>query len=341
MTFIPWPIWGSQKKSLNYLSYGAHQGEIIGEKNGYMIIHCKTCILNHVANLPSEEFLADYYANQFYQFSKQDYVERYERDRAWWELHHRYTVRRALELLSHDIIWKNSAWPWQHNPTVLDIGSGPGIFLDVAKNQGFRTYGIEPNADLCGMVRNRGHNMSLGTLDTFLCDIEVAPYTPPKQYNMIHLYEVLEHVTDPEGFLDRCRSLLTDSGVLHVVVPNDYNRDQLEAQKMHNLPDWWLAPPEHLNYFEPKTLQLMVRRVGFRIVDIRTTFPLEQYLLDGFVYVGNDAVGRQCHQWRMAYEIDMYRNGDWEKLMEAYREQCADPYSGTTGREIVLTAVRD
>lgn len=315
----PWPVWGCAPKSTNYVRYGCHEGEIIGEKNGYLIIHCRVCILNHVANLPTEEFLAEYYAKQFYTFSKPDYVERYERDRDWWEMHHNYTIQQVRSLL-----WDRTVL------SVIDVGSGPGIFLDCAKNAGFETYGVEPCDEIAELSRKRGHHVWTGVLKD-----------QPGKYDMVNAYEVLEHVPDPEGFLDICRGMLNPGGVLCVTVPNDYNLLQLEAQKRLGLKEWWLAPPEHLNYFEPKSLQLMVRRVGFKVRDIRTTFPLERFLLDGMNYIGNDEVGREIHAARKHYEYIEMRLGRWEQLMETYRDQCSDPYSGTIGREIVLIATKE
>jgi len=327
----PWPVWGCAPKRGYRINYKAHEGEIIGEKNGFLIIHCQVCILNHVVNLPSEEFLRDYYSKQFYKFSKPDYLARYEEDRWWWELHHGYTVNQALMLLRGSTAHYDED-SWERKLTVLDVGSGPGIFLDVAQRSGFITYGVEPCDEIAQLSRARGHAVLTG----MLTDEKIG------QYDMIHCYETLEHVSQPEEFLLKCYDLLLPGGVLFVVVPNDYNLLQLEASKRFNLGDYWLAPPEHLNYFEPKTLQIMVRRCGFKIHDIRTTYPLERFMLENNkIYVGNDQLGRECHRHRMSLEKDYKESGKWEDLMEMYRDQCSDPYSGTFGREICLMATKE
>lgn len=337
MSFIPWPIWGCNQKTSDKIQYKNHAGEILDEKDGYFVIHCKTCILNHVVPLPSSEFLSQYYANQFYQFSKADYIDRYEGDRDWWEMHHGYTITKSLDILNKR---PYSAYTNNTRPSVLDVGTGPGIFLDVAKSKGFDTYGVEPSRVAADYARRNGHTIYTGTLADLLSTIERGHHVP-RRYDMIHLYEVLEHVPDPENFLDVCRNLLTPGGVLHVVVPNDYSPLQLKAKEQYKLPSWWVSPPEHLNYFEPKTLQLMVRRVGFSVIDIRGTYPMETFLLRGDVYIGDDALGRMCHKERMRYEMKAFRRGEFEALMDEYRENMSDPYSGTVGREICLTAIKD
>jgi 2-polyprenyl-3-methyl-5-hydroxy-6-metoxy-1,4-benzoquinol methylase len=153
--------------------------------------------------------------------------------------------------------------------------------------------------------------------------------------DVLYLYETLEHQPCPEEFLLLCADMLAPGGVLVVVVPNDYNPLQLQAQQQLGIPRWWLAPPQHLHYFTPKTLQLLVRRCGFRIADMRGTYPLEQHLLTGENYIGNDMVGRKVHSARKAIELHAVGNAeDWDTLMAKYRGNLVD----RIGREIVCIA---
>lgn len=336
MSFIPWPIHGCQKRTSNYMSYGAHQGEILDIVNGYVVIRCQTCIAIHVANMPTEEFLHDYYCNHFYNESKPDYIQRYEEDRAWHEMHHQYTVNQALMLLNKSTAHACES-RWGRDLYTLDIGSGPGIYLDVAQRSGLKTYGIEPNPNLCEASILNGHIMYTGILE------KTNPFGDQK-FDLINAWETAEHVIDQDLFFERCYNMLNTGGVLHVVVPNEYTEAQLLACKMYHLPRWWVAPFEHLWYGQPKDLQLSIRRIGtFKIVDIRGTFPLiEHFIIDcGVVYVGDEKLGRECHHERVEFEMYKLRHGKFEDLMEEYRDNVSTPYSGSSGREFHVLAVKE
>ena len=221
----------------------------------------------------------------------------------------------------------------------LDIGAGPGIALDVAQKRfGWQPWGIEPHKGLCKALWRRGHVMHEGTLETFPTGPLLFSFDDHAQVHVAMLYEMLEHQICPEATLLRVWELLEPGGVLIVVVPNDYNPLQLAACKKRGLPPYWLAPPMHLQMFTPKTLQLLVRRCGFQILDMRGTFPMERFLLGSRegCYVGNDTIGRACHTRRMAYELEAVQTGRWPQVEQTYRMNMAQ----RIGRELVFICRR-
>jgi len=321
----PWPEWGSEQKTLDHVEYHGHAGEILDEKDGKFVIFCRTCILIHFIPIPSEAFLSEYYEKKFYQEVKVDYEKLYNEDREWWNIHNGYTLD-----------WVDSRLK-SSTRKVLDAGTGPGLFLDLARSKGWYTYGIEPNPKFCQSLWTSGHVMRQGMLN------DSNPFTNVK-FDLINAWEVAEHARDAELFFERCSNLLNPGGMLHIVVPNEYTQGMLEACRRYQLPRWWLAFPDHINYFTPKTAQLHLRRVGtFKIIDMRSTFPMvEHFILEkGLVYVGNPQLGRKCHHNRVDYEMEMYKSGKFELLMDEYRNNVADPYSGSVGRELHIVAVKE
>ena len=84
MTDIVWPEWGSAPPSATeVLTSHGHQGACIAPvpETSYSVIHCESCILNHVVPLPDAVFLERYYRRQFYRHAHPDYQARYEQDR--------------------------------------------------------------------------------------------------------------------------------------------------------------------------------------------------------------------------------------------------------------------
>lgn len=345
-----WPEWGSAPRGPVLTCDNAHAGELMdsiigpdaatGEPMVYHIIRCELCISTHVWPLPSQDALAQYYANQFYQVEKPEYIARYEQDRSWWEqCVHTPILRQCIDnnpWVFSDNKQASSLRVSRKNKRVLDIGAGPGIALDVARNMGLWTYAVEPNEALALRLRENNDGVYHGTLE------DVAPYIQSdfsnKGFDILYLYETLEHQPCPEDFLLHCYDLLAPGGVIAIVVPNDYNPLQLRACQEYSLKHWWLAPPQHLHYFTPKTLQLLVRRCGLTLCDMRTTWPLEQAIFGGRNYIGNDVLGRQLHQERMAAELHDVHDADrWDARMARYRGNMIN----RIGREIVCIARKD
>jgi len=250
-----WPEWGSAPRGPLVDFDAAHRGEwlesVIGPDPAtwtpriYHIVRCELCILTHVWPLPNAEALATYYAEQFYQMDHADYVARYEADRAWWEqcvhgpileqCHEEFLLKTGRGLLS-----------------MLEVGSGPGIALDVARRRfGWDTRGLEPNFELCLELDKREHDPIYGTLEKMMAIRRNHKIT--EAWDILYLYEVLEHQPNPESFLLDCYEILNPGGLIVVVVPNDYNPIQLEAQRTLNLKPYWLAAPQLLHPQNPAT----------------------------------------------------------------------------------------
>lgn len=93
--------------------------------------------------------------------------------------------------------------------------------------------------------------------------------------------------------------------MLVIRVPNDFSALQDCAYRKLGGEPWWVAVPDHINYFNFESLVRFVERLGFRVVDIFGDFPMEMFLLFGDVYVGNPEVGSQCHKKRVAFELSL------------------------------------
>lgn len=326
-----WPEWGSApRKPLVQLDF-AHKGELLdsvigthpatGKSMVYHVLRCEMCIGIHVWPLSSSEDLAEYYARTFYEESHPDYLARYEDDRLWWET--------AVHGPLLDVCCRVGCLP--HDPTIIEIGAGPGMALDVAQERDWRTYAIEPDPVCAQRLTQRGHLTHHGTLETF-------SHAHDGEYDVVWLYEVLEHQPNPEEFLLRCYDLLVPGGVLVICVPSDFTSGQFEAMKRFNLSPWFISSPDHQNYFTPVTLKLLLRRCGFQIRYTRMTFPLvEEYMLaQGRCYVKDSFLGHDCHQERMAYELAAIADGRWPALEAEYIANV----ERRVGREVIMIATK-
>ena len=114
-----------------------------------------------------------------------------------------------------------------------------------------------------------------------------------KNFDAIHSKFLLEHVRNPKETCEMCYQLLGKKGVICFEVPNDFNVLQKIVVEKLKKPSYWIAPPQHINYFSLSSLSKLLEKTGFKIFYYEATFPLEFFLLFGLDYIKNDKVGRK------------------------------------------------
>jgi RimJ/RimL family protein N-acetyltransferase len=135
--------------------------------------------------------------------------------------------------------------------------------------------------------------------------VMLAEADPTPGYGAALLLNVLEHVPDPAEMLRGIRRVLEPDGLLYIRVPNDFNPLQESAQRKLDAEPWWIAVPDHVNYFDVASLCSLTRQIGFETVDVQADFPMELFLLMGLRYVGDPEVGATCHGYRVEAERSM------------------------------------
>jgi SAM-dependent methyltransferase len=258
--------------------------------------------------VPGEGELSEFYESRYYDSLRERPRgtslrhllaggEESERERAWL---HRGLYADVLDMIA------------RHAPgrRVLDVGAGTGEFAAAAGKAGFDCMGIEPSAEAAEAARERG-------LDVRPTDL--AGFSGGEAFDAVVLLNVLEHVPDAALTLRRVGALLGDGGVCFVQVPNDFNPLQLAAQEKLGLPEWWVAVPDHVNYFSFESLPALAERVGFETLELSTDFPMEMFLLMGIDYVSDPSRGGACHEQRVEFDLSLpadTRRGLYRSLAE-------------------------
>ncbi|HEX6181350.1 MAG TPA: class I SAM-dependent methyltransferase, partial [Chitinophagaceae bacterium] len=98
---------------------------------------------------------------------------------------------------------------------VLDIGSGMGTFLYAAKSFYKEAVGLDVSKQMANFVEKH-----LG-VKVFVQQFE--EFTYPTKFSLIHMSHVIEHVPDPNLWLQKAKDMLTDEGILVINVPNKYS----------------------------------------------------------------------------------------------------------------------
>ena len=140
--------------------------------------------------------------------------------------------------------------------TLLDVGCHIGTFLTVAESHGFTVAGVEPSRWASEIARSRVSGL------IHRGAIEDAPM-PEGGYDVVTLWDVIEHLPDPALDIRAIRSALTPGGIFAV---STMDVDSLFARLLGRRWPWYMQM--HLVYFSRATLCEMLRREGFEIADV-------------------------------------------------------------------------
>lgn len=140
--------------------------------------------------------------------------------------------------------------------TLLDIGAYIGVFVEVAGRSGWVAEGIEPSAWAAAAAQQRGLSVMEGAVG--------SPHLSGRQFDVVTMWDVIEHVSDPLETL-RQAYMLTKPGGTIVVHTMDISSPI--AKIMHKRWPWLMAM--HVHYFSRRTLTLMIEKAGFQPVRVR------------------------------------------------------------------------
>lgn len=298
------------------LTWNGHFGALVSRAAGYDIISCDCCGFRHVVPLPTAEDLQEEYSSAYYSEIKPTYLQDAGRDQTWASLAQDDRLSAMERRLGR-------------TGTLVEIGSGPGFFLERAGARGWTAIGVEPSVQAARFSQSRGLTVHNSTFrDAVSQGLPAA--------DAIAATNVLEHVPDPIEILDLAAALLKKGGVACITVPNDFSPLQLAAQLGQGHEEWWIAPPHHLNYFDFEALENLLRRVGLTPVERQTSFPMEAFLLMGDDYVRQPDVGAACHARRMSFDLSLETAGKGDVRRSLY----AALASSGIGREATVVAVK-
>jgi 2-polyprenyl-3-methyl-5-hydroxy-6-metoxy-1,4-benzoquinol methylase len=218
-------------------------------KFDFVFKSCSSCSTIYMSPRPSEEVMADYYANS----------ENY----TYWAEH----IFPASEAARRDKIQK----PWferivaycqAHNVpmgTLVEVGPGFGTFCQVANESGHfkRVLAIEPTPELAAACRARGVDVIERRIEDAADGLANA--------DVLVAFEVIEHLFAPERFIRDANLLLRPGGLLILSCPNGAGFDIATLG-----PDALAVDSEHVNLFNPRSLSMLVRDAGFEILDVTT-----------------------------------------------------------------------
>ncbi len=278
-----------------------HTGPVLEKKGEYTVIDCEVCGFAHLLPIPDPATIEHMYRESYYSTMLPDYIERHTQDQAWWQFVHGTRLDTMGTLLP------------AYTKRILDIGSGPGIFLLTAREKGWDGTGYEPSRQAW---QYSTQNLGLTVYNDFFTEHTAVE---AGIFDAVYMSDVLEHLADPHALITGIKKALRPGGVFCVVVPNDFNPIQKALRNEKNFEPWWVSPPAHINYFSFDSLQGVLERHGFTVHIREASFPIDFLLLMGQNYINDHTLGRDCHRWRIKMEETFSTFGLAPALVDVYR----------------------
>lgn len=238
---------------------GSTKHEELFIKNGGRYTHCADCSMVFLNPVLKDDALADYYRRNT---AAQAIAHESESD------FYRRIYTSGLDLLQ----------PYAVPDKVLDIGCSSGFFLDIARERGWMTAGIELNEQEVRIALNKAH-------EVWNCELSLVP--PERRFALIALWDVFEHIKDGVGYLGQLKHRLGPGGLVFMQIPS---ADSLTARIMRQQCNMFDGL-EHVNLYGESTIRRTAERAGFEVLAVESVIdelkPLRNYLAYEHPYEGS------------------------------------------------------
>ena len=263
-----------------------------------------------IAEKPTVDELQKHYAEKYYQDAKGSYEHEYNRDELKCfrsRLEQRYSALKAVQPRASNM----------EEGSFLDVGCGEGYAMAYFREQGYTVKGLDFSS---AGVESKNPECLDALITGDLFELLQSEINSGKQYDIVWLQNVLEHVLDPVDLMKTLRNLISPEGVAVISVPNDYSSIQREAlERGHIDRPFWVVPPEHLSYFDNSSLTNIARETGWEIADLLGDFPIDWYLYHpGSNYVMDSTTGKNVHWARVQLEL-LFAEKPIEDVLELWR----------------------
>jgi SAM-dependent methyltransferase len=168
---------------------------------------------------------------------------------------------------------------------ILDVGCAAGYFLRIAQQHGHDVHGVELSPAIAheAVTALGADRVHVGTLDEA---IAVKGHAPAS-FDLVTLWDVIEHVPDPQHVLRTIRGLMKPGGRLLIETQNVASRwARLLGPRWHHY-----KHHEHLYHFDPQTIRRLLGDCGFRALDVGSAYA-GKYVSFGFLAERAGRLGR-------------------------------------------------
>ena len=199
------------------------------------LVRCRVCNHLHLSHIASREELFVHY---LYQSGTSN------------------TLTAYFEWFANEVIKEHGN---KNDGAVLDIACNDGSQLDAFSKRGWKTFGVDPAANLARIAQDKGHTIKIGFWGE---DIQFADLPTGDDLTAIVAQNVFAHVPHPVAFLKACAAIMGASTRLYV---------QTSQCNMHQLGQFDTAYHEHVSFFTGHSFLKASELAGLHITSFKTT----------------------------------------------------------------------
>lgn len=210
-------------------------------KKSFQITRCPVCKLMAVENVPED--LSPYYSEGYFtgDVTLDGYID--------YDLDKEVTKKTYVDF----VLTLEKFLDKQNEKSMFEVGCATGFFMDLARQRGWQTEGIDISEFAVSKAREKGLVATAGVLES---------YQTNKKFSVVAMQDLIEHVKDPVDIVNRAKNLLSENGLLFITTPD---AGSLWAKVWNK--NWHaFVPPQHLFYFSTKNLSSILEKNGFKVI---------------------------------------------------------------------------
>lgn len=220
--------------------------ELKYEKTDFAVVACRQC---------SFQFIPPYYRKQirYEQYKNRQVSDAVRAGNNW--------IKVQRHKLRFQFIRK-----YIRSGKLFDLGAGWGHFLLAGKELGYDIYGIE--------ISEEPYLYCVNDLKLPVDHIDFFKMDESKKFDLITMWDVLEHIDDANSFLHKCSALTAPGGFLFLQVP------QIDSYFAKRHKDKWkMMGLDHVNYFGKKTITAILKKHGYEVLEIKSSFEIKLFIM--------------------------------------------------------------
>jgi SAM-dependent methyltransferase len=219
-------------EALNPASFSARR---LPDRIHYRIVRCRICGLMRSDPVADPRILAQLYGRSTFNYG--DEVDNLK-----------LTYGYYLSKLNQYGVQKG---------TLLEIGCGNGFFLEEVLKQGYVTvWGVEPSADAVAQANSKVHSQ-------IICDMMRPGLFGREQFDVICMFQLLDHIADPVSLLAECHRVLKPGGL---VLCLNHNIEAISSRILKDRSP--IVDIEHTYFYSPDSLLRLLNWARFKVLHI-------------------------------------------------------------------------